>query len=259
MASMNKPYAFDAIAGTYDQTFTSVSIAALMRQAVWRRADQAFPPGSTVLEMNCGTGEDAVHMATRGVRVLATDISAAMVRVAAEKVAAAGVSERVQVSKLAWEELGSLGEACFDGALSNFGGLNCVLDLRSAAAALARRLRPGSPVLLCVMGPVAVWEWIWFGAHLELSKAMRRLRRNAQWRGIPLHYPTPYSLSRAFSSAIRVKRVSALGLLLPPCLESIAPRLPRVIAALNRCERLCEAMPPLALISDHYLMELERL
>jgi ubiquinone/menaquinone biosynthesis C-methylase UbiE len=259
MASMNKPYAFDAIAGTYDRTFTSVSIAALMRQAVLRRADLAFPPGSTVLEMNCGTGEDAVHLASRGVRVLATDISAEMVRVAGEKVAAAGVSEQVRVSQLAWEELDSLGEACFDGALSNFGGLNCVLDLPAAAAALARRLRPGSQAILCVMGPVAVWEWIWFGAHFEFSKAVRRLRRDPRWRGIPLHYPTPYSLSRAFSGGFRVKRISALGLLLPPCLEFIAPQWPRVIAALNRCERLCEALPPLAWMSDHYLLELERL
>jgi ubiquinone/menaquinone biosynthesis C-methylase UbiE len=258
MANMNEPYAFDAIAGTYDWTFTAVSIAALMRQAVWRRADHAFPSGSVVLEMNCGTGEDAVHMAARGVRVLATDISAEMVRVAAGKVADAGVSERVRVAQLAWEELESLGEACFDGALSDFGGLNCVLDLRSAAAALARRLRPGSPVLLCVMGPVAVWEWIWFGARLEFSKAVRRLRRDPRWRGIPLSYPTPNSLSRVFSPDFRVKRVSALGLLLPPCLESIAPRWPRVTAFLNICERRCEAMPALAWISDHYLLELER-
>ena len=50
----------------------------------------------------------------------------------------------------------------FDGALSNFGGLNCVDDLG------VRRLRPGlggaarGVALLCVMGPVVPWEWGWF-------------------------------------------------------------------------------------------------
>ncbi len=258
MASMSNPHAFDAIAGIYDETFTSISIASLMRQAVWRHMDSAFPAGSSVLEMNCGTGEDAVHMALRGVRVLATDISPEMVRVATEKVATRNVSERVEIAQLAWEELDNLPEASFDGVLSDFGGLNCVCDLPSVAAALARRLRPGSPVLLCVMGPFAMWEWLWFGIHLKPSKALRRLRRNPQWRGVSLHYPSPYALSRAFSVGFRVKRLSALGLLLPPCLESLAPKLPRFIAALNRCERFFEAIPPLPWISDHYLLELER-
>jgi SAM-dependent methyltransferase len=259
MVNMSRPHAFDAIAGTYDQTFTSVSIAALMRQAVWRRADSLFHPGSIVLEMNCGTGEDAVHLAARGVRVKATDISLEMVRVATEKVIADGLSERVEISQLAWEEMDSLPQSSFDGALSDFGGLNCVLDLPSAAAALAGRLRPGSPVLLCVMGPVAIWEWLWFGIRLKPSKALRRLRRDPEWRGIPLRYPSPSALAQAFSRGFRVKRVSPLGLLLPPCLESIATRWPRVIAALNRCERFFEAIPLLAWISDHYLLELERL
>ncbi|MEP6534489.1 MAG: class I SAM-dependent methyltransferase [Bryobacteraceae bacterium] len=256
---MNRPYAFDAIASTYDETFTSVSIAALMRQAVWRRADLAFEASGFVLEMNCGTGEDAVHLGERGIHVFATDISQEMVRVATAKAAARNVSAFVDVAQLAWADLDTLPEAAFDGVLSDFGGLNCVPDLPAAAAALARRLRPGSPVLLCVMGPVAVWEWLWFGIQLKPCKAMRRLRRNPQWRGIPLRYPSPSALSRAFSGGFRVKRLSAIGLLTPPCLESMASRWPRLINVLDRCERLLETLPPLAWISDHYLLELERL
>ena len=220
---MSKPYAFDVIAETYDVTFTSVSIASLLRQAVWRRADSAFRPGSVILEMNCGTGEDAVHLAARGIRVQATDVSPEMVRLTAEKAAARGVSERVETSRLAWEDLDALGESSFDGALSDFGGLNCVRDLASAAAALARRLRPGAPVLLCVMGPIAVWEWAWFGAHLEFSKAVRRLRRNPRWRGIPLQYPTPHALSQAFSCGFRVKRISASDFSFPLALKPWHP------------------------------------
>ena len=259
MANMSKRFAFDAIAGTYDETFTSVCLASLMRQAVWRRADAAFPPGSSILELNCGTGEDAVHLAMRGVHVLATDISAEMLRVTSEKVAARGVSKLVETAKVGWEDLDALPEQCFDGALSDFGGLNCVHDLVSIAAPLARCLKPGSPVLLCVMGPLALWEWLWFGLRLQPSKAFRRLRRNPQWRGIPLRYPSSSALARAFSRSFRVRRVSAIGILLPPCLESISQRYPRVIAALNRWERRLETVPPLPWLADHYLLELERL
>jgi hypothetical protein len=169
------------------------------------------------------------------------------------------MSQHVELAQLAWEDLDTLPETCFDGALSDFGGLNCVRDFPSVAAALARRLKPGSPALLCVMGPVAMWEWVWFGIHLQPSKALRRLRRNAQWRGIPLRYPSPSTLARAFSRDFRVKRVSAIGILLAPCLEPMAARWPRAIAALNRCERLLETVRPLPSLADHYLLELERL
>jgi ubiquinone/menaquinone biosynthesis C-methylase UbiE len=259
MANMSKPFAFDAIAATYDETFTSVSIASIMRQAVWRRVDAAFPAGASILELNCGTGEDAVHLATRGVRVLATDIAPEMLRIASEKIVARQVSDLVQTAQLGWKNLDSLAEAHFDGALSNFGGLNCVDDFAAAATALARRLRPGSPVLLCVMGPIALWEWLWFGIRLQPSKVFRRLRRKPQWRGIRLRYPSPFTLERAFSRDFHVKRVSALGVFVPPCLESIARRYPRLIALLNRWERRFETVPPLPWVADHYLLELERL
>ena len=259
MASMSERFAFDVVAQTYDETFTSGCIASLARQAVWRRSDAMFAPGSAVLEMNCGTGEDAAHLATRGIRVHATDISSEMLRVASEKLSRRGLADAVQLSQLAWEELDSLPEHAYDGALSNFGGLNCVRDLRPIAAALARRLRPGASVLLCVMGPFAIWEWIWYLLRLQPSKAVRRLRRNAEWRGIPLTYPSPRKLARCFANEFRVTRISGIGVLLPPPFaESFATRWPRLTNAFNGIERRLETLPPLYWLADHYLMELER-
>src|SRR3954447_11979042 len=63
---------FDAVADSYDAQFTHTTIGALMREVVWRRLGARFAAGSRVLEMNCGTGEDALWMARRGVNVLAT-------------------------------------------------------------------------------------------------------------------------------------------------------------------------------------------
>ena len=53
-----------------------------MRGATQRRLEARFSAGHRVLELNCGTGEDAVFLARRGVRVLATDLSGAMVEAA---------------------------------------------------------------------------------------------------------------------------------------------------------------------------------
>ena len=256
---------FDELASGYDDTFTRGAIGALLRRPLWRRLDAAFAPGSRVLELGCGTGEDAVHLGRRGVRVLATDASPGMVAAARRKVAAAGLAERVEVLQLAIEELGGLGRpsgaAPFDGAYSSFGGLNCVGDLRRVGLDLAALLRPGARLLLCVMGPLVPWEWVWFGARGEPGKALRRLRPGgAAWRGMTIRYPTIGTVRRAFAPGFRASGApAALGALLPPSYaEAWAARHPRLLARLDRWERRWESLPPLPWLADHYLLELER-
>lgn len=259
---MKQATPFDSMAADYDQAFTDTLIGARMRQAVWRRLDAAFCPGAHVLELNCGTGEDAVYLARRGVHVLATDISSAMLAAARAKVERAGLHELVQVEQLDITRLAehAAGPRHFDGALSNFGGLNCVADLAAAARGLAAHLRPGAPALLCVMGPLVPWEWAWYLWRGQPRKAFRRLRPGGTpWRGLSIHYPTVGALRRAFAPAFRLRRVSAVGALLPPSYaEGWARRHPRALALLAACERRIEVLPPLPWLADHYLVELER-
>jgi SAM-dependent methyltransferase len=289
---------FDAMAADYDRSFTESQIGALMRQAVWRRLDARFRPGDRVLELNCGTGEDAVYLARRGVRVLATDIAPAMLEVARAKVARAGLEDLVEMRQLAIEELAATRDTRhetrdtrhetwgdspvsglrslvsglwspglpvsrsdpFDGALSNFGGLNCVADVRGVADGLANCLRPGGWALLCVMGPLVPWEWAWYLRRGQPAKAFRRLRRGGVvWRGLTIRYPSIGAVRRAFAPAFRLRRVSAVGALVPPSYaESWALRRGRLLERLGRWERRLAAWPPLPWLADHYLLELER-
>ena len=256
--------AFDEVAGAYDSQFTATAIGAMMRRAVWRRCAARFPPGSRVLEMNCGTGEDALWLARRGVNVVATDISPAMLQVAESKFAAEPSPGLARFRRLAWEELETFDEGPFDGPfdgmLSNFGGLNCVSDLRPPARALAAKLRPGAVAVLCIMGPLVPWEWVWFFAHGKPAAALRRLKRaGAEWSGIAVRYPSIAQTRRAFAPEFRMLRVSAVGALLPPpYTENRAGGFPRLIASLDRAERRLETVWPLPQLADHYLMELER-
>lgn len=254
--------AFDALAPSYDASFTETRLGTLLRESVWRRLDARFDPGDRVLELACGTGEDAVHLASRGVRVTATDASPVMVEAAHRKAAAAGLDGSIEVHHLPAEELaaGDVLSGPFDGAFSDFGGLNCVADLEPVARGLARRLRPGAPVLLCVMGPVVPWEWAWYLGHGDLRRAFRRLRPGGvSWRGLTVRYPSIRALQRAFAPGFRTLRVGAVGALLPPTYaEEWTRRHPRLLANLARWERRLEQMPPLPWLADHYLIELER-
>ena len=73
---------FDGIAERYDEIFTESVIGRAQRRAVWRELERMLAPGQRVLEINCGTGVDAMCMAERGVEVDACDISPRMIDVA---------------------------------------------------------------------------------------------------------------------------------------------------------------------------------
>jgi SAM-dependent methyltransferase len=233
-----------------------------MRQAVWRRLDRHVCPGDRVLELNCGTGEDAIHLAALGASVLATDVSPGMVDVARAKVLERGLAAQVSVRQLAIEDIApDLGnEAPFDGVLSNFGGLNCVADLRAVARGLAQVVPPGGWVLLCVMGPLVPWEWAWYLGHGQVHKALRRLRPGGvTWRGLTIRYPSIRTLRRAMAADFRLQRVNAIGAFVPPSYaEAWAGRHPIWLERLDRWERRVEALPPLPWLADHYLAEFER-
>jgi len=252
--------AFDLEASEYDDRFTRSRIGTLLREATWRRFDARFQPGQRVLELNCGTGEDAVHLARRGIEVLATDASVQMLEQASRKAEQAGLAALVRVRRLPLEELDSLSDGPFDGAISNFGGLNCAADLSQVASALAELLRPGAALAACVMGPVVPWEWAWYLGRLQPSKAFRRLRPGGvDWRGLRIRYPSVWKLKRALAPDFELNRVSALGALIPPpYAESWAFRHPGLVDLLSRWERRFETVPPLPWLADHYLAEFTR-
>jgi ubiquinone/menaquinone biosynthesis C-methylase UbiE len=169
--SPSTPSYWDAAAETYDRDFEATLIGQLRRQAVWRDMEQTFRPGQRVLEMNCGTGLDAVHLAERGVHILACDISPRMIDLARQRVSTTKFRTAIDFRVLPTEDIGTP----FDGAFSNFSGLNCVEDLGSVAKDLSRLLKDGAPVLVCMMGRFVPWEIAWFLGHGKLRRAVHRL------------------------------------------------------------------------------------
>lgn len=260
-------HAFDRIATSYDDTFTSTAIGRAQRKQVWPRLLAAFPLGSRILELNCGTGEDARFLAERGRSVFACDASAAMIEVAQsrerEKDQMAGRG-KLEYLAIANENLGSLFvERPFDGAFSNFSGLNCVFDLKGIAFSLSNLVRMNGHLLICIWSRLSVAELAWFMAHGEAKKALRRLPGRAVARvgeaAISVSYPSVRKMRKSFSPWFRLATRRAVGLFVPPSyLEPVIRNYPKTLARLESLDRICAAWPCFRDLGDHVLLEFVR-
>jgi SAM-dependent methyltransferase len=256
--------AFDRVAGSYDELFTHTAIGRAQRNQVWVRLLAAFPPGSRIVELNCGTGEDARYLARRGRSVFACDASAGMIEFAKRYTAEEGRLSHLQFLQLANEDLDRLAvKKPFDGAFSNFSGLNCVADLRAVAHSLARLVRPRGRLLLCLWSRICLAEILWFALHGQLKKAVRRLPGNATARiagaTISVSYPSVRAILNSFSPWFVLHSRRAVGLFVPP--SYVEPSIPNPQSLLPRLERLdgrYGAWPILRDVGDHVLLEFRR-
>ena len=122
--------AFDSVAEQYDDQFTRSVVGRTQRDAVWRKVAATFSRGQHILELNCGTGEDALFLARNGISVTALDASRKMVLQARRRHGLEAPCSPIRFELVPTENLGELNDApLFDGVFSNFSGLNCVPDL----------------------------------------------------------------------------------------------------------------------------------
>jgi ubiquinone/menaquinone biosynthesis C-methylase UbiE len=256
--------AFDGIAESYDEVFTRSLIGQAQRKQVWRKLLEAFPPGSSILELNCGTGEDARFLAKRNRSVVACDASAEMIEVAKRRNLVEGRSSRVEYLQLANEDLGLFSkEELFDGAFSNFSGLNCLADLRPVAMNLAGLIKPGGRVLICLWSRFCVTELIWYALHGQRKKAVRRISGQATAKiggiEITVSYPTVRAVCGVFSPWFQLQSRCAVGLFVPPSyMEGWARKHQNLLSRMESLDGLSAEWPILRDVGDHVLLEFVR-
>jgi SAM-dependent methyltransferase len=256
--------AFDSLAPEYDATFTHSVIGRAQRNAVLQYASEVFTPGSRLLELNCGTGEDALHFAQHGFRVTACDASPAMVMEARKKAANKDMAARLRFYVQPTERIGELlPKQQFGCVFSNFSGLNCVEDLRATAHALAPLLSARAPMLLCVSTRYCLWEIIYYLLRRQPTRALRRCRGSHETNlggiSVPVYYPTSASIERSFSPAFRLVSIKGIGITVPPSyLESWMKEHLTLLRVLERTDNWLQNLPLLRTLGDHMLLHFER-
>lgn len=256
--------AFDNIAEQYDDIFTRSLIGRAQRDAVWDVLRQTFRLSDRVLELNCGTGEDALFLSRMGVSVVACDASERMIAVAARRIAIMSGGAPVQLEALPTERIGELRDCgLFDGVLSNFSGLNCVADLAGVAPHLATIVKAGGRMVLVLSTRFCLWESMWYLAQAQPARAVRR------WKGhvtaslggatVEVHYPTMRDINRLFRPFFTLRSQKGIGVTVPPSyVEGLARKHPRALDKLQAVDHAIASWPVCRSIGDHVLLVLER-
>jgi ubiquinone/menaquinone biosynthesis C-methylase UbiE len=256
--------AFDTLADKYDDLFTRSMIGRAQRGAVWDVLIRTFDPGSHILELNCGTGEDALFLARNEISVFACDASRRMIQTAQGRMRREAPDAPIEFQLLATEHLWKLRpNGLFDGAFSNFSGLNCVKDLPQTAYNLAALLSVNAPVLVCLSTRFCLSETLWFLLHGQFRKAFRRFSGTATAKlggyTVKVQYPTLGAIKRMFAPYFRLRSCTGIGVAVPPSyLEPLARRFPRVLSLLRQIDKLISRLPWLRTIGDHMLIHFER-
>lgn len=239
--------AFDSLAACYDARWTSTPAGTLQREAVWRHVDPLIERGDRVLDLGCGTGEDARHLTDLGASVTAVDSSPQMV------LRAKGKGVEAQVMRA--EEMGKL-QGAYDLILSNFGVLNCVGNLSHLRAPLDEAMRPGGHLAICLMGRFCLWETAYYLACGKWEKAVRRWFGEATASlGLRVYYPMVREVLQALTPAFELLEDAGIGMCVPP--SFVPPLASGFVRELGRIDRRCET-GLLRIVADHRLLVFRR-
>jgi ubiquinone/menaquinone biosynthesis C-methylase UbiE len=237
--------AFDRLAESYDAQWTLSPVGRLQRAAVWRNVDGLFQSGARILDLGCGTGEDALWLMRAGIEVVAIDASPEMVRAARRR----GVNAQ-------WLPFANLNELSgrFDGAISDFGPLNCTEFPEFLRIPLARLIRPGGHLALCVMGRYCHWETLAYLLAGRPHKAIRRWSGHATSAtlGVEVYYHSVRHLQRALAPEFYLERLAGIGIAVPPSFIDWIPDGP--LRCLASIDGAIEHLPLLRALSDHRLL-----
>jgi ubiquinone/menaquinone biosynthesis C-methylase UbiE len=257
--------AFSKQALIFDDYDAGNTIIQYKRQRVREHVLRYLPPYSSILELNAGTGLDAIYFAQQGHRVHATDIAEGMQGKLREKVVNSGLANKVTTELCSYTLLEGLQEkGPYDLIFSNFAGLNCTGELDTVLRSFDSLVKPGGQVTLVILPGFSLWE-----AMLVFKGKFRTaFRRMFSSKGVISHveghyfkcwyYPPSYVI-RTLRDSFDLLSVEGLCTIVPPSyIEQFAERHPSLYRFLRNKEDQWKGSWPWKFIGDYYIITLRK-
>ncbi len=250
--------AFSNQAAHFDDDDFSNPILTAWRKRIYKHVELFLKPESHILEINAGTGIDAVHFARQGHRVHATDLSDGMIKALQNKKERFSLQDRISIQQLSFENLDQV-QGKFDLIFSNFGGLNCTDDLRRVTKHLPDLLEPGGLVTWVVMPHLCPWEWLWV-LKGKFKMALRRLGKTGSDSHLEgfffrTYYFSLTQIKEAMPMGFTLLKTESLGCFSPPpAATDFVKSFPKITRILNQLDVSLSSKFPFNRWGDHLIV-----
>jgi ubiquinone/menaquinone biosynthesis C-methylase UbiE len=257
--------AFTGQSAIFDQLYATNEIVGYKRERVRKFLLKYLVPGSRILELNAGTGDDAIFLAKQGHYVHATDISTGMQSKLKEKVAFHGMNAFVSQELCSFTSLENLSnKGPYDCIFSNFAGLNCTGDLKMVLASFENLLKPGGKVVLVVLPRFCLWETL-FLLKGKFKTAFRRFFSSKGRKAridnafFTCWYYSPGFIRRSLKKKFEFIALEGLCTIVPPSyVENFPVKFPRLYGWLCGMENRFKSSWPWKFIGDYYIISLQK-
>ena len=257
--------AFDKQAPVFDKLYQADTIIQYKRKRVREHIGKFLQKSSYILELNAGTGDDAIWLAAQGHRLHATDISAGMQEILLRKINEEGLQHRISAELCSFTELENLQQqGPYDHIFSNFAGLNCTGRLGKVLDSFNWLLKPGGYATLVILPKFCLWEFL----LLLKGKFKTAFRRFAGKKGARAHiegeffrcwYYNPSCVRRHLKNSFEVVSLEGLCTIVPPSyIENFATRHPKMYQLLEKKENKWKSKWPWKTIGDYYIITLRK-
>lgn len=260
----NVSLAFSKQSAVFDQIDEENRIILWVRNRVRQEVLKHAGQQAHLLELNCGTGIDALFFVQNGMTVTATDNAPGMLQQLGQKIEQHSLHDQINAIRCSFNELEQLGTATqYDYIFSNFGGLNCTPELGKVLGDIDRLLKPGGRFTLVIMPRFCPWE-VLLAAKGRFHFAFRRLKKGpspAKLEGAVFncYYYSPSFIAKTLGERFELLSLKSLSLTTPPpFVERFIERFPKTFALLEKWEnRLC-GKAPFNRWGDHFMITMEK-
>jgi ubiquinone/menaquinone biosynthesis C-methylase UbiE len=257
--------AFSAQSNKFDQIYSENKIIEYKRERVRAHLKRFIKPGNFILELNCGTGEDAIWLAQQNCKVHATDISTGMLKITQQKIKNEALGNLITYETCSFTGLEGLQQkGSFDIIFSNFAGLNCTDDLDKVLASFYPLLKPTGIVTLVILPQFCLWELLLIFKGKFKTATRRFFSKNGRNANVEGHhfrcwYYNASYIIKHLKKDFKLLSIEGLCTLVPPSyIENFAEKHPRIYQFLKTKENSWKEKWPWKYVGDYYIISLQK-